>query len=148
MTSTPSKTEVELQRGRIQANCKIIYASDWNYSFDEKKQVREESDQHYPNYFQVFIKNDYGNSFGPQLDAAGVGRTVEEAWVDLDKMLSLWVEKKQSGSLLNQEGHPKIFYGENWDHQFKLWLKGFKEGGSMAADKAALNGQPMGQKET
>lgn len=94
----------DAQGERIQANCKIIWG-DGDYDLDI-----ESDNSSYPSHL-CFVKRDYGLSFGPALTMTGVCSSSEQAWNELDRMLSLWARQKQSGQPMTRELELEIFGG-------------------------------------
>jgi len=75
------------QSKNITANCTIIWGAG-EYDIDI------ETDD-YVNYI-CYVKRDFGNAFGPPLTVTAVCSSSEQAWSELDRMLTVWARQVQS----------------------------------------------------
>ncbi|KAI1282510.1 hypothetical protein F5Y07DRAFT_241938 [Xylaria sp. FL0933] len=69
---------------RVQANCRAIWGNG-NYDL--------ECEGDHGNEFQCFVRQDYGLEFGSPLIMTMVMATTEQAWEELERMLSYMAEK-------------------------------------------------------
>jgi len=71
-------------------------------------------------HYSGVVKEDFGTSFGNIRLATSSVRGMDGAWNELDRMLCLLVEQKESGLPMTKEKELKIFGGPRGEHRHVL----------------------------
>ena len=94
---------------RVEANCKIIWGDDSDYDLEI------ETDDH--SEYAWLVRKDFGTSFGPPLTMTNYYPSVEAAWTELDRMLSLLAKQVQRGTPMTKQESLEIFGGSRGEHR-------------------------------
>lgn len=92
------------QGRRIEASCRIIWGPG-DYDLDEQT-------DDYTTYYCT-VRRDFGHRFGLTLTMTGICNSSDQAWNELDRMLSVWARVMQSRREMTREERLEIFGGPN-----------------------------------
>jgi len=104
-----AQTQERTRYQRIEANCQKIWGADKEFDIDIETDDYE--------YYQCFVRQDHGLSFGPTLVITSVRGGPDRAWNELDRMLRLWARQVESGRPMTREEHLEIFSGPNGEYR-------------------------------
>ncbi|KAJ0419724.1 hypothetical protein BJY00DRAFT_313645 [Aspergillus carlsbadensis] len=106
-TPSPSPTGGE----RILRNCEIIWGKG---SYD----LEVEADDW--ETWWALVRRDYGSSYGGPLTMTGICSSEDDAWAELDRMLTVWAQQVQSGEPMTEDKGLEIFGGPRGEHKSVL----------------------------
>jgi hypothetical protein len=104
-TPTPTRDERD---ERIFTNCEIIWGKG-TYDLELEADDWET--------WWALVRRDYGSSYGGPLTMTGICSSEDDAWAELDRMLTVWAKQVQSGEPMTEDKGLEIFGGPRGEHK-------------------------------